>query len=519
MNVVKKNVTSNWYIGFIIVVLTYSVSHGLMFFLPGVWWDDNTVWNVTDEALYNYLGPDCFNNPFLLYYTRFLSNNFDLYDQLFVARIYSFVIYFITILATWFIIKKITNNYTTTLYVTLLSAASCINNTIMLIICTTYITSAALFLVGLLLFICDYQKPSYLKKIGISTLWLLSLCIWKSCALLIPLTVLFASYKKIEFNFGSKDGFFQLIKTILRDYWVIIVTCLIFCCLYVLYLSPQGEYKAYYHVGIKNILFLPLTLVSSTFSGFVEYLGLCIKSLVWGYNVIALIISIFIVLFYWLIIKYNLLKRSFSKDLIIYSCLYLVCSLVLSLLIGGAMKIYNVEDYSSRSYSLAVLPMSILIVYAISFIKPRFQNMVFSLLLAGSVIYSITVYIEYSHYLVKTDYIKDYFIQHQELDGAEILIKDAAFASNGVKDKVNNYAYEGIARIAYGKNTNTKINSAYGGNQYFIDNPQYIMYIVENWNYSTPFEHLYILFNKTFNRSKYLDIRNAKFEILLTKNQ
>lgn len=69
----------------------------------------------------------------------------------------------------------------------------------------------------------------------------------------------------------------------------------------------------------------------------------------------------------------------------------------------------------------------------------------------------------------KTDAIVQLLKKHSELENQKILMVDYSFDTNGQGYNLRNYEYEGMARIAYGKETNTLMMSYYGGNRHTFE--------------------------------------------------
>ena len=111
-----------WSTIYLMVVLTYIVSHGLMLVIYGAWWDDMICWNVSNELMENQYA--IFNNPFVYYIDLAIAQIKDIRIMTFVYRLVPFICWFISVSAFYLFVKKICGNKLYTLYSSVL-VASC----------------------------------------------------------------------------------------------------------------------------------------------------------------------------------------------------------------------------------------------------------------------------------------------------------------------------------------------------------------------------------------------------------
>lgn len=441
--------------------------------INGVWWDDNTVWNVTHDALYKYLGPEDANEFFQYQYIKFVTETFSFESQIMVFHIISLFVHFISLVSSWYILKTITKDAYFTLFVMLLISVCGIDKTYMLIINSHATFANCFFIVGLAFFVKDYYSPNKLYKFIVSALWFISLCIWRTPALLIPLCVIVSSCSKNNLNYKSYNSCKKAFSYCLRNYWLIIFSCLLFLVLYKLYMSQSGGHADYYKPSVANIISAPILSVCSAISVFLYYLSSSVMSLASCTNLPFFLTYSIIVISSYIILKNVAIRIQYhSERLAVLSVLYLVSTLCLPLSIYGVFMLVGFEDYNSRTLCLASFPISVISVLMISRLpKEKFLG-IYCLLFIGSLTYSVNNYLSYSFSTLKQEAIVDFLKSNEPLNGKNILVKDYAFSSNANNISLRNYEYEGMARLAYGVNTRTRIMSFYGGNQHII-NPEY----------------------------------------------
>ena len=112
-------VERSWTSIFILTVIVYFMSHGLMLLVYGAWWDDFLCWNVSPEVLDE--GYKVFNNPFTYYFIKYISCIQDMKLMTFIYRVVPFVCWLISVSSFFFFCKMITQNKWFTLYASLLA--------------------------------------------------------------------------------------------------------------------------------------------------------------------------------------------------------------------------------------------------------------------------------------------------------------------------------------------------------------------------------------------------------------
>ena len=454
-----------WKINFAFVLLLYLATHVLMLLSNGVWWDDYVVWNVTPEKLYNYLGPSEANVPVQYAYINFVVSHFQLYKQMYIFHLVEFIIHGISLVCCWFILKTITSNKAFTTMCCLLIAAYGLDSTSLLVICSHYTIANCLFVMGLLAAVKEfYSGKKYLLYLT-GVLWLLSLFVWRSSALLMPLTMLFLAFAKNEGAWRTVRGWIDSIKYIFVHYWPLIAIVVLFVPTYLLLMQPSGHYEEYYTPQVKNFITSPFTSFISAIVAVVLAIGTSIKSLAdSGSLTITCIISVLVLIVCWsgkmFIYEQNEEERSY-QSLAGMAFLYLMVSMILQLCIYSFLEVVDILEYKSRLLSLGAFPTAVIITYILYFFPPKVRNIAFSLIMAGMATYTTYTYVDYTYSWNKTEIITDYMKQHPELDGKDLYIIDNSLEANENKSNIRFYAYEGMARMAYGADTKTRVESKY----------------------------------------------------------
>jgi hypothetical protein len=429
-----------------------------MLFVDGTGWDDMYVWNVTSEKMYAFLGPDNFNNPIMLWIFQTICKFPDITSQTIAYRLGAFFGNFIQVISIWLILRKITNDINFTTLVSLLVAACAVNKCMILICCYHYTFSNALFLLGLLAFIYDFYKHSFAKLLLCAALWFASFSLWKSAALLMPFVIIVASVLKSGFNLNTPSSYMTCIVFMLKKYWVIIISLLFAAILYITKLSPHGIYDSYYEVGISNIILSPLTTLVSCISLFIGYCGNVISSFANRKTelfLLSLLISIFV---YVVALRKDKskLKISINKKFIVLVALFLYFSVYPQMLKGRIAFVCDIDTYNSKTASLAALSICVFIIYILSKFPYKLRLLSFSIILSGSIIYSMSVYMDYNRFWAKKICVIDYLKSNKGLQDKKILIIDTVDEYDAFPRGTSTYYdYDGCARFAYGKNTKT----------------------------------------------------------------
>lgn len=465
MNTNLKIGQSGWKLNFTFVMLIYIVAHALMLLSNGVWWDDFIVWDVTPQMLYDYLGPAEANEPPQYAYIKLVTDLFPLYQQVYVFHLVAFIFHGISLICCWFILKTITSDKAFTTMSCALMAAYGLDRTSMLIICLHYTIANCLFLLGLLACVKEYYNgKKYLLYIA-GLAWLSSLIVWRSAALLMPLFLIVFACAKNPKSVRKPKEWVNIIRYLFVHYWPVIIILSVFVPLYLIYLRPSGYYKGYYTPPTANIFTTPITATISAMLAVLLAIGHSLKSLCDNGK---FLITIIILLFAGGIYAYSRMFMSKQAEesnryngLAGIAFLSLIASMVLQLFVYGFLDVLDVSEYMSRLLSLGAFPTAVIIVYFLQFVHIKVRYAVFALLLAGSVTYTTYTYVDYSYAWHKSELITDYLRQNPELEGKNILVLDHAYAANENESGLRFYAFEGMARMAYGADTKTKMESVY----------------------------------------------------------
>ena len=465
-----------------ITFLFFFGTHLLMLLINGEWWDDYVAWNVPLENLYKEYGPENCNDIFNLYYLSFIYQHIAPQYHILVFRLTSFIVLWIFVVCSWIVVNHLTNNKHFSFLVCLLIATFGFDRTAFLTVCIHYAVANTLFMLGLILFIKDYQKEKFSFLIGTAVIWFTSLIVWRSAALLIPASVIIASGLKTNFNYRVVSSYVNIGKYTIKRYWTIILSCILFVLIYKIFLDQSGIHASYYKPSIVNALMAPILALISCFTTIISYPALCLQSLTLEYSLPVALISIALVVAVCLNVKripHLPILDTLRKKLIMHSFVFLLLSFILPLSIYGIFTLATPIEYRSRTWSLAALPLAVVYVSLLNYLPRKFFCILYALLLSGSILYTVSGYIDYGFSLSKTEAIVHFLKEHKELENEKILFIDNSIDANGQGFNLRNYEYEGMARIAYGINTNTLAMSYYGGNRQKFD-PSYKVFISQS---------------------------------------
>lgn len=461
-----NNKSISWITTLLLPLVAFLLTNASFLMINGVWWDDYTVWNVTPESLYAYLGISDANEVFQYAYISSIVNYFPLENQIFIFHLLAFLFYTISILSMWYILKKITNDKFFTLFSLLLVASFGLDKTKFLIICSHSVVANCLFYLGLALLVKDYYRNNRFLIIIISILWFFSLCVWRTAALLMPLCMLIAGCNSVGLKLKSKDFYIKLLQYEIFHYWPIFVSFISFLVIYKLFLSQNGPHSSYYVPSLFNLIMSPLLAGCSFILSILYYLSSCIGTLSKTSNLPSFILCCTLILFTFIFCIQRFNKPNCdSMMLSFYSAIFLSLSFLLPLSIYGVFRLVRFEEYDTRTLCLASFPVSIIMVSFMQRLNKKAFLFIFSILFVGSFLYSTYSNLDYGLSILKRECIVSYFKNHKQLENQNILVRDMAFSFNANHSALRNYEYEGMARLAYGANTKTAIMSYYGGNQ------------------------------------------------------
>lgn len=470
-----------WKINFAFVLLVYFAAHVLMLLSNGVWWDDYVVWDVTPQMLYNYLGPNEANGPVQYAYINFVVSHFPLYKQMYVFHLQEFLFHGISLVCCWFILKLITSNKAFTTMSCLLMAAYGLDSTSLLVICSHYTIANCLFMMGFLAVVKEFYSGRKYLLFLTGVLWLLSLLVWRSSALLMPLVLLFLAFAKNKDAWRTVRGWIDVIKYIFVHYWPIIVFVALFIPTYLLFMKPSGYYEDYYTPQIKNIITSPLTSFLSAIMAVILAIGTGMQSIAdSGSLVITCIIGACVFIVYLISEKYiseNNEEEGSYTSLAGMAFLYLMSSMILQLCIYSFLEVVDISEYKSRLLSLGAFPTAVIIIYILYYFPKKVRSIAFAMIMVGMATYTTYTYVDYLYAWEKTDIITDYFRQHPELKGKDLYIVDNALEANENRSNLRFYAYEGMARMAYGAETKTRVESKYYDTYGSSFKSDYVLYI------------------------------------------
>lgn len=468
-----QNEKISWGITLYIPIILFISTNILFLLINGVWWDDFTVWNVTEQSLYDYLGPGDANEVVQYWYINLITSIFGLENQILAFHILSLFFNILSIGGMWYILKFITHDRWFTLYTLLLVAVCGIDKTPFLIINSHAVIANCLFYIGFALFVRNYYYNDKFSIYIVSFLWFSSLVVWRTPALLIPFILIYASCKKTHFNYKIKMSYWNAFKYCMAKYWSIIFGCLIFLFFYKTFLIQNGPHASYYVPDLLNLVLSPILSLCSAIKALMYYLSSSIGSIASIAKLFDFILFLSLLLaVYFLLIKNSSSCIFHDKKITVYAFVFLSLTLLLPLSIYGAFNLVGFEEYNSRTLCLASFPIAFILISILSKLNTKVFSIIYALVLLGSFYYSINNQINYGFSVIKQEAIINFLKDNKQLENKSIIVKDMAFSASANESALRNYEYEGLARIAYGKNTQTKIISYYGNNQYELT-PQY----------------------------------------------
>ena len=511
----KISVSTAWIYAYFAVVFFFFLSHGLMLALYGAWWDDMLIWDPSLEAYEKFAGSDNFNNPFLYILHKSILQITSLETRNFVFRLISFFCWFVSLTCFFLFLKKITNNINYTFYSSLLAASCGLNKCMALICCFHYTISISLFMMGLVLFVEDYYKERKLYLLVVSLLWTLSLLIWRTAVLAIPVVLVVAVISRMDVKIARREFYLNFLKNLFTKYYMIIIGLCIFAVLYKTILAPHGSYAAYYSVGVKNVILSPITTMSCCFSLILGYLSNLLN--VYSQSGTVTLVSGLSILLACLWFRCSDEKDvgSLDKSVLWLSCLFLFFSMMPHLL-REIVYLFDINGYKSRVTALAVFPLCMIYGVILTDMKNvKVRLSVLCILVVSSVYYSINIYSDYARGWLKNEAIAGYFSSHNELKGKKIVcIDNAQIYSPFQSEHYRYYDFEGCAKLAYGNDDNTKCDGWNTFNTIYrrFDDADYYLCIDKKEQHS--YRGISLIY-ESFNKQK----RNSMSKTMLTFRQ
>jgi len=501
-----KSSSHNWAYGLTLVLITYFISHSLMIFVYGAWWDDMACcWNVSQAELLNHweiVG----RNPFMSRLLIFISGLGDLNIQTYAFRLFAFINWMISLIAFFYILKRTTLNYQFTMFASLIAASCCMNKCLFLISCFHYTMSICLFMLGLVAFVYDYYKRSIWLQLVYSLLWLVSLLIWRTAVLVIPVLIVIASFIQTDFNYKEKESYKKCCRYLFSNYYIAIISLALFAIIYSLFFKPVGDYTDYYSVKVLNISVSPITTVSCIVYVALSYIGEL-------FSAVHFLEGKSFVLFFFLLLCVILFLSRFKvdneadkvKSIFIISLVLLFFSIMPQMFIKDVKLTIGIDGYNSRLTSLLLFPLSVILAYLVCLAKQKYRVLLISVVLTTSIINSINVYLGYAKGWMRNESISYFLQNNSHLKGKKVKILNNAleFNANTGAGVDTYYEYEGCARYAYGFNHGTTFSSYYSSlEQDELFKPDYYLIILKNRDVPR-FKTLF--FDRFFNKDEYND--------------
>lgn len=435
--------------GLLLVILTYTVSNILMFTINGVCWDDCLIWGA-DRADYEYFfGLGSCNNVLEYWYQTAILDNLSLPAQLVAFRLIAFFAGLLSSIAVWMLSDKLIANRTSALFTALLFAACSVNRTGIMISCLHYAISNMLVLWGMVAIAYDYYKDNVWLRLAAALIWLVALLLWRSAVLLIPAVIVTLCCFKVKLK--------EVVPYAFKKYWMVIAACAIYAVSFMTWAHPQTIVAEYTTINAKNLLLSPLTTTMTSLHIFLLYVAALFEAFSFGDSLLSIFPVAMAILVFFAMRKTDRSSVGNERCLLILSVVFMLFGVWPQMLIKDVIYTIDLHTEASRIASLMPLPIAFVLVTATSHCTETLRRVGLSFLLAASVFYSISIYVDYEVGQEKNAVIEQYFKDNPDLAGKKILIKDYAYGLNSFPGSIRPYEYESLSAHAYGNENKVEV--------------------------------------------------------------
>lgn len=491
-----------WLLGFLLVVITYVLSHSMMLFVPGIWWDDCGLFNMPPDKLSEW--HDEFNNPFLRevnYIVLGYSDN--ILSQTLFYRLFPFFTGLLSVLCVFIIVKKVTCHYGMTVITSLIAASLCMDKTTPILITCTYQASLALFMLGLVFFVFDYYKDNISFRILASFLWFLSLCIWRSPIITIVYVLIAACLLKVKFNFVERKSYLNILRIGLSRYWIFLFVIIVFAVLFKTILAPQGSYAQYYSLNPLTIIASPFTAISNSFRLLVQTCGEILLTF-GSSHIIGTILFLFFCVIYFAFVKLKFKESYVNNMLLMLAFGMLVSTVYPHVLVHEINFALDFGGWTSRFASMALFPVAFILAYLIQLLSKRIRPILLGLIISGSIMLSNLTAFGFIRGWARNEAIVEAMTKCPYIEGKKIMYFSNADNYSVFQNEPDRfYEIEACARLAYGPNTKTEClqyNPGISASTLKPDfAPDYYMFIDRRDDYNS----LILCYRRLFRPSKY----------------
>lgn len=428
----------------LLVVILYSLAHGLLLVNTGIYWDDWTIVGVDPQTVLEIFTQT--RTPWAGYLHSFLLSL--PYGLLIYRAIVFFSFLFSALLVNAILrtIKSIDRN--NRLLIVLFFALFPVNSARVAIINAPYSITYLLFFLGFWILTKYVDHGGFILRIASLILFLLSFTT-NSLLFLYAIIIGYLAYRHI-----SIASIVLLFKKIVLSYLDFLAAPVIFWGVKITLMRPYGIYADYNSISIKNLVRAFPRSLAVFHTSFLEVIDESIR-LVVGSPTMTLIFSILLFLFFnrkSLIAKDNESKKYVWLMTIGICCFFLAVFPYLS--VGKIPKLYT---WDSRHQLLVPLGASFMLTYGLNIIfykigvNDKYKYVVFSFLTISFIYFNVNSYISmekdwYKHVsLIEQLKLTDKIRNH-----TTFCFVDRTTELNGTKKDYAWYEYTGLMKMAFG---------------------------------------------------------------------
>lgn len=418
----------------LLLFIFYSLSHGLLIFNRGIYWDDWVLLNLPHRAI----SPFFYQGGFPL---TALFHNFFLYlpNEIIFYRCFIFIAYFLPALLLNKIltnIKKIDRN--SRFFLIIFYLIFPVNQARVALINSPTAFYHLLFWFGFWLTAKYLKNKQIFFRILALLFFYLSFFI-NSLIMFYLIVLMYIGYVE------RKDN---------RKYLDFLLLPFLFWIMKNVYFKPVGLFKGYNQIVFNQLILSPFLAIKSLYSSFIEII---IKSFATSFAYLYILVPVMIVIFYILKKRITYLPElNLKKNIkfIVLGLFLFIIALVPYYAVG--LKPAS-QDWSSRHQLLIPLGIAFLVYYSgllISKFKQNILLMIYSLLIS---IFTIT------NIKTNLDYLKDWYKQlsiieniknnHTIKENRTFLVDDKTLDLNAQNRTYRFYEYSGIFKYGYSEET------------------------------------------------------------------
>lgn len=513
----------------LLIIFAYTVSHGLLLINDGLYWDDWIYYYYDLAQNINHFSQ--FGNVLLGYYFSYI---FSLNEAIFCFRALTFLLYLMTALLLYSILKTVKEiDGTSRLFLVIFFVVFPLNSA-RVSIATSY------FAIGYFLFFCGLWLIS--RYFGVSNIrdktllrafsliaFLFSFFLTNSLLFFYAIVLLYILYQGKE---GPNRISVRGVIRVATKYPDFVVIPILFFAVRHQFLEPYGLYAGYNEITSNSLLQAPFWLIASYYTSFVRVLVGSASNL-WAV-VFALSLVGASAIFYLYRMRYGK-NRTYLRQLfrgletVREKNIFKLFVIGLILFGAGAFpyvavgKLPTVGGWESRHQLLLPLGASFMLYFGIIIATQKLPK---RSLFRGFVLFTIIILFTATNVMSYVDYQKDWYKQVSLIDNFQdnevirdhttFLFQDQSSDLNANNRSYEFYEYAGLMRYAFGTDTRFgsdvdsyvnvsyyKTYSSYNLVNYTPKEPEYKI-IIEKGGYDMTFVNtLKLMFYQRFEPDKY----------------